>query len=129
MIAANLAWCSATPGMVGRKAFCGSVLRKPLYFMCLIHLSFRMPEKSLLIAGVSVMGLKFAGSEGSSSAELFGISLTAATFQADGMLPSMMTLLKKSRRAGWREGHFFRIVYKIQSKGGGAEAGLDLLIT
>ena len=41
-----------------------------------------------------------SGDDGSSLAELFGISLAAATFQADWTAPSMMTLLKRSRRAG-----------------------------
>ena len=74
------------------------------------------------------MGLKFAGSEGSSSAELFGISLTAATFQVDGILPSMRTLLKRSRRAVWREGTSSGWCM-IYGERGGADVCLDLLIT
>ena len=78
--------------------------------MCLSHLSFRIPESNLLTAEVSAIGRKFAGEDGSSLAELLGISLTAATFHEEGTFPSMMTLLKRSSRAGRREGHFLKIM-------------------
>ena len=42
-------------------------------------------------------------------AELLGINLMTATFHNDGTLPSMMTLLNRSRRAGCREGHRLKI--------------------
>ena len=51
-----------------------------------------------------------------------------ANFHDDGTLPSIITLLKRSRRAGCREGHFLKIKYGIRSMGDGAEEGLDLFI-
>ena len=85
-----------------------------------------MPESSLLIHGVRAIGRKFPGEDGSSLAEFLGISLTAATFQAEGTAPFMMMLLKRSRRM---EGHLFRMVYDILSRGEGADEDLDFLIT
>ena len=58
---------------------------------------------------VGAIGRKFPGDAGSSLAELLGISLMTATFHDDGTLPSMMTLLNRSRRAGRREGHRLNI--------------------
>ena len=97
--------------------------------MCLNHLSFRIPESNLLTHKVREMGRKFPGDDGSSSAAPFGMSLTATTFQAEGTVPSMTTLLKRSRRAGWRDGHLFRMEYEIRSRGEEADEDLDFLIT
>ena len=80
MIEASLAWCSVTPGMVGRKAFCRLGFRHLLAHMCLNHLSFSIPESNLVIDGVSAIGRKFPGADGSSSAAPFGMSLTTANF-------------------------------------------------
>ena len=96
--------------------------------MCLNHLSFKIPESNLLIDGVSAIGRKLPGDDGSSLAAPFGMSLTAATFQAEGTVPSMMTLLKRSRRAGWSEGHLFMMEYEIRSRGDGADENLAFLI-
>ena len=50
-------------------------------------------------------------------AELLGINLTVAAFHEEGIFPSIMTLLKKSRSAQWRDEHFFRMEYEIRSSG------------
>ena len=55
--------------------------------MCFNHLSFRIPENNLLTAGVSAIRQEFLGDDGSSLAELLAMSLSAATFQAEGALP------------------------------------------
>ena len=64
-------------------------------FMCCSQRSFKIPEKSLLMAEVSAMGLKFCGDEASAVAELFGINFTTAAFQFEGTAPSARTLLKR----------------------------------
>ena len=92
------------------------------------HLSFSIPERSLLTAGVKAIGLKFLGQRGSSVAALFPISLKTATFQLDGMPPSVRMVLKRSSSAGTRDGHFLNTWYGSWSKGDGAEADLDLLM-
>ena len=56
---------------------------------------------------------KVPWADGSSLAELFGISLITAALQLEGTLPSMMTLLKKSIRVRQRAGHYFKIVKDI----------------
>ena len=81
------------------------------------------------MVGVRAISRKFAGDEGSLDAVLLGISFTAATFQADGTTPSIITRLKRSNRAGWRDGHLLKMVYKIWSRGDGDDEALDLLMT
>ena len=62
----------------------------------------RIPDSNLLIAGVSAIGRKFPGDDGSSLVKLFGITLTAATFQLEGTVPSMMTVKKIDNRR-WKK--------------------------
>ena len=50
-------------------------------------------------------------------------------FQAEGIVPSIMTLLKRSRRVGWSEGHLFMMEYEMRSRGDEADKDLDFLIT
>ena len=50
-----------------------------------------------------------AGDDRSSLAELLGISLAAAAFHEDETFPSMMTLLNRSRNAGYRDERLFRM--------------------
>ena len=69
-----------------------------------------MLESKLLIAEVRTIGRNLFGDEGFSLAELLGISLITAAFQADGILPSMTTLLKRSRRAGRSDRQRFGII-------------------
>lgn len=61
--AANFYLCSDTPGTDGRNAFWIEGSGYSLANMCCIHLSFRMPENSLLSAGVRAIGLKSLGDE------------------------------------------------------------------
>ena len=56
----------------------------------LIHLSLKIPNSNLLIAGVSAIRRKLPGADGSSLVDLFGISLTAAAFQIETTLPSIV---------------------------------------
>ena len=65
---------------------------------------------------------KFAGDDGPSCAPL----LTAAAFHEEGTLPSMMTRLKRSRRAGCTDGQH---IVDIRSKGEGEDEDLVFLIT
>ena len=67
------------------------------------------PREQLAHLWGSAIGRMFPGDDGTSCAELSGMSLIAATFHDDGTLPSMITLLNRSRRAGRREGHFLKI--------------------
>ena len=57
------------------------------------------------------------------------MSFMTATLQEEGTFPSMITLLKRSRRASCRDGHFLKIWYEILSTGEGADDGFDFLIT
>ena len=81
------------------------------------------------MVGVRAIGRKFAGDDGSCDAAPLGISFTAATFQADGTAHSIITRLKRSNRAGWRDGHLLKMVYEIWSRGEGDDEALDLLMT
>ena len=96
--------------------------------MCFRHLSFSMPENSLLRAGVRAMGLKLLGECGSPCAELFATSLNTASFHPDGITPVDKMLLKRSKRAGRSEGQRLNIVYGIWSIGDGDDDALDLRI-
>ena len=74
--------------------------------ICSSHRSFKIPENSLLIAGVKAIALKLLGECESSTAALLPISLKTAAFQFEGMALSVIMVLKRSRSAGTREGHF-----------------------
>ena len=80
------------------------------------------------MVGVRAMGRKFAGDDRSCNAAPLGINFTAATFQVDGTTPSITTLLKRSNRAGCKDGHLLKMVYEIWSRGDGDDEALDLLI-
>ena len=54
-----------------------------------------MLDSNFPIAEVSEIGRKFLGDEGSFLDKLFGMSLIAASFQVELILPSIMTLYKK----------------------------------
>ena len=88
------------------ESFCISALRYPFETMCFSHLSFRIPENSLLIVDVTAIGLKF---EGFSLDALFPMSLKTAFFQLDGTVPSAIIPLNKSNSTGTSEGHFLKI--------------------
>ena len=109
---------------MGRNVFCRSE-----YKCALAIRLFRILDNNLLTAGVRAISQKLLGEAGSSLVESFGISLTAPSFQVEGTVTSMITLLQRSKRAGWREGHHFKIVYEMQLKGDGEEGDLDFLIT
>ena len=63
--------------------------------MCLSQRSLRILEKSLLIAGVRVIGQTFPGKEGSVLAVPLGLSFTTAAFQLHGTSHSIITLLRR----------------------------------
>ena len=63
-------------------------------------------KNSLLITGVNAIVLKLVGECESSTAALLPISQKTAAFQFEGMALSLMMVLKRSRSAGTREGHF-----------------------
>ena len=62
-------------------------------------------ENSLPTHEVRAIGRKLVGDGGSASAELFAISLTAASFQAEGTVECNQQKLKMSCKAGRSAGH------------------------
>ena len=61
---------------------------------------------SFPVQDVRAIGLKLEGVVASSGAVLLPISLMAAVFHADGIVAVVQQQLKRSTRAGSREGHF-----------------------
>ena len=76
-------------------------------------------EKSLPTQEVSAIGLKLLGRDGSICAVDLAISLTAAIFQAEGIVEHVQHRLKMLCRADRRAGHFLKTMYGIPSKGDG----------
>jgi len=106
---ASLVWCSVHPGVAVMNAFWIEQFRYPLSSMCLSHLFLRMVVNSFPVQGVKAIGLKLEGVVGSSVAAFLPISLMAAVLLADGIVAVVQQQLKRSTRAGSREGHLLKI--------------------
>ena len=72
------------------------------------------------------MGLKLLGDAGSELAAALAISLTDASFQAQGTVDSAQQRLKILCKANSNAGHLLKILYEIPSKGDGDKLLRDL---
>ena len=87
-----------------------------------------MEMKIFPMHDVSAIGLKLDGDEGSSLANPLVISLMDAVFHACGIVDVCQHRLYRLNRACTKEGHLFKILYGIWSRGDGVEEALYHLI-
>ena len=113
------------PGVFGMNAFCTDLLRYLLPSMKDNHLFRRIVVKSFPTHGVSAIGLKLEGVEGSSIAAGFPSSFTEATFHWAGTCDCAQQMLKRSCRAVSSAGHLLNTTYRTPSRGEEVDLVLD----
>lgn len=92
------------------------------------HQFFRMVVNNLPTQEVKSIGRKLEGFLGSSFAVALGIRQITPCFYCEGKIPAQQQLLKRSNRAGIREGQRLNTKYGVWSTGLGEDCERVLLM-